>query len=245
MAECLWSDDLLSAPHDVEDKGRRVRGMFDAIAPRYDLVNSVFSLRRDAFWRRRAVALAGVTKSDVVLDIACGTGALTREFRQVGAAMVVGVDFAHQMLVRAADGRVERCTWCEADAMRLPFRSATFTVVGCAFGVRNLRELDAGLREMHRVLRPGGRAVVLEFSRPKRSLVRRVYELYSGRLMPRAASWLSGDRTGAYRYLPKSIATFPDGDGFCERMIRAGFHRCRPTALTGGIVTIYLGWQDA
>jgi demethylmenaquinone methyltransferase/2-methoxy-6-polyprenyl-1,4-benzoquinol methylase len=244
MTEPAWSKELLTAPHAVEDKARRVRRMFDAIAPRYELINALFSGGRDAYWRREAVEAAGVCPTDDVLDVACGTGDLARAFAAAGPRRVIGCDFAHSMLRRACDRRTSRIDWVEGDALQLPFPAESFSIVSCAFGVRNFQDLDAGLREMRRVLRPGGRAVILEFSRLRRRWIRVLYEAYSNRVMPAAASWISGDRMGAYRYLPRSVASFMDPEELLRRCRNAGFGRCALRPLTGGIVTVYSAWMD-
>ncbi len=246
--EPAWKAELLRAPHAAPDKAARVRRMFNGIAPRYKLVNSLFSVGRDAVWRRKAVQLATVREDDVCLDIACGTGDFARAFASAGARVVVGCDFAHQMLMRAAcfsprsTARVKtrRSLWCEADALRLPFRSASFSIASCAFGVRNFVDLDAGLAEMFRVLRPDGRAVILEFTRPPNRAARAIYEFYSNRIMPAAATLISGDRSGAYRYLPRSVVSFLRPEEMCTRLRRAGFAPARATPLTMGIVTVYV-----
>lgn len=218
--------------------------MFDSVAPRYELVNHLFSVGRDIAWRRRAVALVCAGRQDAVLDVACGTGDLLRAFAGLAEPpqQRVGCDFSHGMLCRAAaDRRNGGCCWIEADALRLPLASASFTVVSCAFGVRNFQDLDAGLREMGRILRVGGRAVILEFTRPANRLLRGLYEFYAGRLMPWAATWVSGDRTGAYRYLPRSVVSFVNVEEMCARLERAGFGDIRATRLSMGIVTVYVG----
>ncbi len=287
---------FLDAPHDVPDKASRVRRMFNGIAPRYELINSLFSLGRDEVWRRRAVELAAVSEDDEVLDVACGTGSFARALTTAGAKSVIGCDFAHEMLTRAAesasrrlsrphvsrntaglvgqagiaraqnpriairvDGKGERkdhlgaslrrslardSFWCEADALRLPFRSGSFSITSCAFGVRNFQDLDAGLTEMFRVLRPGGRAVILEFSRPASRPARGLYECYSRYLMPMAATLISGDRTGAYRYLPRSVVSFVSAEQMIGRLRRVGFARATATPLTMGIVTVYVASRD-
>lgn len=258
--EPVWTPDLLHSPHEAADKAPRVRRMFNAIAPRYELVNSLFSAGRDAYWRRSAVKLAQVRSDDEVLDIACGTGDFARAFSQAKPRRVVGCDFAHEMLIRAAGlsprGNASQASgasgfhfvggsrWIEADGLRLPFRDGCFTIASCAFGVRNFADLDAGLREMVRVLRPGGRAIIVEFTRPKNSLVRCLYELYSNRLMPIAASWISGDRSGAYRYLPKSVVSFLAADQMCAKLRAAGFVQATATPLTWGMVTIYVATRS-
>lgn len=250
--EPIWDGELLAAPHAVADKAGRVRRMFNAIAPRYTLVNSLFSAGRDAAWRRRAVTLAKITANDDVLDVACGPGEFARAFLRANPRRVIGCDFAHEMLLRAANpgsmGGVTsaggRLAYLEADAQQLPFSNAAFSVVSCAFGVRNFQDLNRGLAEMHRVLRGGGRAVVLEFSRPRNPMVRSVYEFYAGRLMPWGAAWISGDRSGAYRYLPQSVVSYLTVDQMCARFERAGFAQCSATALSCGVVTVYLAHKD-
>ena len=242
--EPAWTPEVLQAPHDVADKASRVRRMFNAIAPRYEMVNSVFSLGSDAYWRRRAVRMAEVRNDDDVLDIACGTGDFARAFARAGPRSVVGSDFAHEMLRRAGGRRAGGLTWCEADALHLPFGEGSFSIVSCAFGVRNFQDLDAGFREMFRVLRGGGRVVILEFGRPRNALVRRLYELYSNRFMPVFASWLSGDRSGAYRYLPRSVVSFLDAEGICSRLRGVGFSRATATELSAGIVSVYIAARD-
>jgi demethylmenaquinone methyltransferase/2-methoxy-6-polyprenyl-1,4-benzoquinol methylase len=235
----LWTRELLRSPHATDDKADRVRGMFNAIAERYELVNSVCSGGRDRYWRRKAVALAKVTREDRVLDIACGTGDFARAFLAGGAGTIIGCDFAHKMLALAASGpNAAAIQWVEADAQRLPFRGGAFTLTSCAFGVRNFQKLEAGLREMHRVLQPGGRAVILEFTRPGGSLIRRLYEIYSRRIMPAAATLISRDKTGAYRYLPQSVVSFVSAGQMSAALQSAGFAKVQATPLTFGVVTV-------
>ncbi len=235
-----WAGEALRRPHAVADKARRVRGMFNAIAPTYERINRLFSAGRDAYWRRRAVELAGVGAGDVVVDIACGTGDLARAMRRGGPRRVVGCDFAHEMLTRAVERGADAVGYVEADALRLPLADGAVTVTCCAFGVRNFQDLDAGLREMHRVLAPHGRAVILEFTRPANRLLRGVYELYAGRIMPVLAGWVARDRVGAYRYLPSSVLSFLDAAQMCARLAGAGFGEVQATPLTFGIVTVYV-----
>lgn len=262
MTDPVWTPELLESPHDASDKAQRVRRMFDAIAPRYDLVNAVCSAGRDAYWRTQAVALADIRADDDVLDVACGTGDFARAFAAARPRRVAGVDFAHEMLVRAAranrgvspgdDDETGRAMehpdlnlhWIEADALRLPFADGTFSIVSCAFGVRNFADLDAGLREMRRVLCPRGRAIILEFTRPRHALARRLYEFYANRIMPLAATWISGDRTGAYRYLPRSVVSFVSSRQMVDRLFRAGFSRAVSRPLTFGVVTMYRADRD-
>ena len=220
--------------------------MFNSLAPRYELVNTLFSAGRDAYWRRRAVELARVAPDDDVLDVACGTGDFARAFARPHPRSVIGCDFAHDMLKLAlargetpGDSTVP-IRWCEGDAQNLPFESARFSIVSCAFGVRNLADLDRGLREMLRVLRTGGRAVILEFTRPRNGMARAVYEVYSSRIMPVLASWVSRDRTGAYRYLPRSVVSFLNAEQMIDRLTEVGFSDVTSTPLTMGVVTVYV-----
>ncbi len=235
----VWSPEALKSPHAAVDKASRVRRMFNAIAPRYELVNSLFSAGRDGAWRRKAVMLSGAHSTDVVLDVACGTGDFARAFATTGAT-VIGCDFAREMLVRAASRGGRNLSWCEADAQNLPFADASFSIVSCAFGVRNFQELGCGLREMRRVLRPGGRAVILEFGKPRGRFFRRCYDFYTNRLMPFGATLVSGDRTGAYQYLPRSVASFPSADEMTAELRCAGFAHCSAKPLTFGAVYVYV-----
>ncbi len=236
----LWDEARLTDPHGQPDKAARVRRMFDAIAPTYERVNRVASAGRDARWRRRAVALADVRSDDRVLDVACGTGDLARLFAASGPALVVGIDFAANMLRLAAARGAARLAWAQGDALRLPFADACFSVVGCAFGVRNFCDLAAGLAEMHRVLRRGGRAVIVEFGLPTGRLRRRAYRLYFEHILPRLGAALSGDRNGAYRYLPKSVMSFPDPAGLARALRSAGFADVQTAPMTAGIAVAYL-----
>jgi demethylmenaquinone methyltransferase/2-methoxy-6-polyprenyl-1,4-benzoquinol methylase len=241
LTEPAWTRGELCAPHEAADKASKVRRMFNAIAPRYELINSLFSAGRDAVWRRRAVQLATVGRRDLVLDVACGTGDFARAFLDAGPKLVVGCDFAHDMLTLAADRGRAGLQWCEGDALHLPFGDQSFAITSCAFGVRNFQSLGAGLAEMHRILGPGGRVVILEFSRPRNRIARGLYELYSTRIMPVAASVISRDRSGAYRYLPRSVVSFIDADQMCAELQQAGFTDVKATPLTFGVVTVYTG----
>jgi demethylmenaquinone methyltransferase/2-methoxy-6-polyprenyl-1,4-benzoquinol methylase len=237
----LWNDELLRSPHQVADKDVRVRSMFNHIAQRYERTNTICSGGRDATWRKAAVDRAEVAFDDDVLDVACGTGDLTRALAARRPRSITGCDFAHQMLTRAVASSGPLRRWVEADALRLPFADRTFSLVTCAFGVRNFVDLNAGLREFRRVLKPFGRVVILEFARPRSRLFRFVYETYAGRVMPWAATWISGDRSGAYRYLPRSVVSFPDAEQMRGHLARAGFEVCTATPRTFGAVIIYGG----
>lgn len=247
--DTLWDTTRLSDPHAQPDKSRRVQAMFDAIAPTYELVNRVLSAGRDASWRRTAVRMAEVRTEDRVLDLACGTGDFARAFHRAKAASVVGSDFSSGMLSLAAQRAIESprgvgpsapIRWCRGDAHHLPFADGSFSIVSCAFGVRNFQHLEIGLSEMHRVLAVGGRAVILEFTMPRSKLLGRAYRFYFRRVLPRVARWISRDRSGAYDYLPNSVESFIDERGMVTALKSAGFDQVEHRTLTAGIVAVYV-----
>lgn len=236
----VWDRPRLADPHGQSDKADRVRTMFDAIAPTYERVNRVTSIGRDAYWRRTAVAMAGIRPTDRVLDVACGTGDFARAFAEARPAVVIGSDFAERMLALAASRGDGAIKWCRADGTALPFGDGAFTIVSCGFGVRNFQDLGAGLREFHRVLRSGGRAVILEFSMPRSRILRAIYMTYFRRILPWLATRISRDRTGAYRYLPRSVSSFVDTRGMAAALTDAGFSSVEHRGLTAGIVTVHV-----
>src|SRR5437762_3740890 len=199
---------------DPESASRAVREMFTAIAPRYDLLNHLLSANVDKLWWRRTARTfsAVLARPDAkVLDLCCGTGDMAFALRRQGSeAHITGADFSHAMLVRAtakSDQR-QKMRWIEADALRLPFPDESFDLVTSAFGFRNLADYDAGLREICRVLRPGGECGILEFSEP-RGLMGKIYNLYFKGVLPRVGRLISGS-SGAYSYLPASVQRFPE-----------------------------------
>ncbi len=241
--KAIWDEQRLADPHRQPDKARRVQAMFDRIAPTYERVNRVLSAGRDDYWRRKAVELASVRRDDRVLDIACGTGDLSRAFAAANPRRVVGSDFSAEMLTLAAARGAPSVSWCKADAQALPFSDGAFTVAGCAFGIRNLQDLPRGLGELRRVLTPDGRLVILEFGMPTFPPIRAAYSLYFRHVLPRAARWISGDRSGAYDYLPQSVTSFLDQAGMISALRSAGFARVEARRLTFGVVTVYLAWK--
>lgn len=234
-----------------EEKAAAVRRMFGSIAPRYDLLNHLLSLNIDRRWRRTAVdrLLAGLPERGVFLDACAGTldFALELASRPGFRGSVVGSDFALPMLERGArklesgeGGGSSAVRPVCADALRLPFRDATFQGLTVGFGVRNLSDLDAGLREFRRVLRPGGRLVILEFTTPRWAPFRALYLFYFRRILPWIGRRLSGHDT-AYAYLPASVLDFPEPPELARRLERAGLDRVRWETRTGGIVAIHTG----
>jgi demethylmenaquinone methyltransferase/2-methoxy-6-polyprenyl-1,4-benzoquinol methylase len=220
----------------AERTAQGVRRMFDRVAPRYDLANTVFSMGQDRAWRQAAARATRLAAGEVAVDVACGTGALTRELEAVApGAVVVGLDFSQEMLKRAGHGR-----FATGDAIQLPLADASVDVVTIAFGLRNLPEPGQGLLEFRRVLRPGGRLVVCEFSTPVVPVLRDVYRRYLTRLMPVAARRLTSDPE-AYQYLARSIGAWPDQPGLARWIQDAGFAQVAWRDLTGGIVALHRG----
>jgi demethylmenaquinone methyltransferase/2-methoxy-6-polyprenyl-1,4-benzoquinol methylase len=216
-----------------------VRRMFDRVAPRYDLANTVFSLGQDRAWRQAAARAAGLAGGQTAVDVACGTGALTRELAaSAPGATVLGVDFSWEMVRRAAAAPGPAAAYLVGDALRLPLRDASVDVVTIAFGLRNLPEPGRGLLEFRRVLRPGGRLVVCEFSQPVVPVLRGVYRRYLTRLMPLAARRLTSDPE-AYQYLARSIGAWPDQPDLAAWLQQARFTAVAWRDLTGGIVALH------
>jgi demethylmenaquinone methyltransferase/2-methoxy-6-polyprenyl-1,4-benzoquinol methylase len=217
-----------------------VRRMFDRVAPRYDLANTVFSLGQDRRWRRAAAAAARPAGGERAVDVACGTGALTRELAAAApGALVLGVDFSQEMLGHAPKG-VPRTAYLVGDALRLPLRDEAVDLVTIAFGLRNLPEPGQGLLEVRRVLRPGGRLVVCEFSQPVVPVLRGAYRRYLTRLLPLAARRLTSDPE-AYQYLARSIGAWPDQQGLAAWLRDAGFAEVAWRDLSAGIVALHRG----
>jgi demethylmenaquinone methyltransferase/2-methoxy-6-polyprenyl-1,4-benzoquinol methylase len=224
-------------PPAAERTAPGVQRMFDRVAPRYDLANTVFSLGQDKGWRQAAAGATRLGAGEVAVDVACGTGALTRDLQALAPeAQVVGMDFSHGMLARAEPG----LRLAAADALALPLADASVDVVTIAFGLRNLPEPGQGLLEFRRVLRPGGRLVVCEFSQPVVPVFREVYRRYLTRLMPVAARRLTSDPE-AYQYLARSIGAWPDQPGLARWLQEAGFTAVAWRNLSSGIVALHRG----
>jgi demethylmenaquinone methyltransferase/2-methoxy-6-polyprenyl-1,4-benzoquinol methylase len=242
-----WADQDLTNPHASTEKPEKVRRMFAAIARSYDLNNRLHSFGQDQRWRRFAVRAAGVRAGDVVLDVACGTGDLTRAFARARPApgRVIGLDFTQEMLDIAEEKRRRSpldagITYLRGDAQNLPFPPASIDVLSIAFGIRNVGDPASALREFHRVLRPGGRLVILEFDRPRWAPLRWLSDLYTQRIMPFTATLISRDRSGAYRYLPRSVQTFLDRDQLADLLRATGFSAVRSTPLSFGICVCHV-----
>jgi demethylmenaquinone methyltransferase/2-methoxy-6-polyprenyl-1,4-benzoquinol methylase len=241
----IHRDDAHLAATGGAEKRAYVRRIFSEIAPRYDLLNHVLSLNVDRMWRRRAIrALAWErAPAGTYVDLCAGTLDVGAELaRRPGfRGLVIGADFAEPML-RAGKGKAPRAALAPvvADAIALPIADGSVAGAIVAFGVRNLADLDAGLREAWRVLEPRARFVILEFSTPRTPAVRACYHFYFRRILPLVGRMVSGHET-AYRYLPESVANFPDRDHLIRRMERAGFRNVQSRALTFGIAALHWG----
>jgi demethylmenaquinone methyltransferase/2-methoxy-6-polyprenyl-1,4-benzoquinol methylase len=228
-----------------QEAARWVRGMFGRVAHRYDLANHLLSFNIDRYWRAHTVSRVReiLERPDArVLDICCGTGDLVLALAKTGRP-VLGSDFCHPMLI-AAHEKIERrratAALFESDALRLPLRDASLDLLTVAFGFRNLANYESGLAEVRRVLRPGGVAAILEFSRPPNRAFAALYNFYSRRILPFLGGAISGSRD-AYTYLPDSVRKFPDGPELARKISAAGFRSVEFEYLTGGIVALHLG----
>ncbi|WP_346699853.1 bifunctional demethylmenaquinone methyltransferase/2-methoxy-6-polyprenyl-1,4-benzoquinol methylase UbiE [uncultured Alistipes sp.] len=234
-------------PYNTDQtKKEEVREMFDHIAPKYDLLNHTLSMSIDRLWRRHVVRIVRRAKPRRILDVATGTGDLAIAMaRRIKDVQILAVDLSERMLdvarrkveVRGLDGRI---VLDHGDAEHLDLAPASVDVATVAFGVRNFGDLDLGLRELARVVKPGGKVVILEFSRPANPLFRAVYEFYSYRILPRIGGMVSHDRK-AYEYLPASVGEFPLPAEFLRRLEAAGFKNCRARSQSCGIAQIYTG----
>ncbi|HET7865270.1 MAG TPA: bifunctional demethylmenaquinone methyltransferase/2-methoxy-6-polyprenyl-1,4-benzoquinol methylase UbiE [Burkholderiaceae bacterium] len=229
---------------DEADKARRVRGVFDSVASRYDVMNDLMSLGLHRVWKAYTLAVSGVREGQRVLDIAGGTGDLALAFaRKVGTrGEVVHTDINEAMLRTGRDRLIDAgvvLPTLVCDAEKLPFASDRFDVVSVAFGLRNMTHKDLALREMQRVLKPGGRLLVLEFSRVAAPL-RRAYDWYSFQVLPRLGRWVAGDEA-SYRYLAESIRMHPGQAELRELMKTAGFGHVDVHNLSAGVVALHCG----
>jgi demethylmenaquinone methyltransferase/2-methoxy-6-polyprenyl-1,4-benzoquinol methylase len=238
---------------DAQSAARAVREMFTSIAPRYDVLNHVLSFNVDRlWWWRTARAFAPILSdpSSRILDLCCGTGDMTFALRKQSRTsqihpQILGADFSHAMLQRASQksaavsSQTSALRWIEADALNLPFPDRHFHLVTSAFGFRNLADYDAGLREIVRILQPGGECGILDFSEPS-GLMGTIYRLYFKHVLPRIGTLISGV-SGPYAYLPSSVERFPAPAEMLDRMRRAGFREATWTPYTFGIAGLYRG----
>jgi demethylmenaquinone methyltransferase / 2-methoxy-6-polyprenyl-1,4-benzoquinol methylase len=230
-----------------QDASRQVREMFTRIAPRYDFLNHLLSGQMDRLWRARtARELKPILDRShaMVLDLCCGTGDLTFALQRKGRARIVGADFSHSMLVRAREKSISAngsasAPFLEADALRLPFPRASFDLVTTAFGFRNLANYEDGLKEIFRILKPGGTLAILEFADPAPGFLGDAYRFYCGTVLPKIGGWISGDAE-AYSYLPKSVGRFFRPPELAALLTKAGYIQVRYHLMTLGSVALHL-----
>ena len=228
-----------------QEHARKVRDMFAEISARYDLLNHLLSGNMDKRWRRRVAGeiRSGLKSDDRILDVACGTGDLALTLFESTGARIVGTDFCRPMLELAARKALTENSpirYVEGDALKLPFLNDAFDAATIGFGLRNLSNIEDGLSELFRVLKPGGRVAVLEFSKPVLPGFRVLFQFYFVRVLPLLGGIVSGSRS-AYQYLPASVSNFPDQKRLASLMIEIGFGQVVYQNLTGGIAAIHLG----
>lgn len=231
----------------LEERERYVQDLFRRVAPKYDFLNRLLSFRRDVAWRRFTARKAGLEPGGSVLDVATGTGDLAFDLAEVvgSTGRVVGLDFTEEMLVRArakADklGLADVCRFVQGNALELPFEDAQFDAATIAFGLRNVVDRERCLLEMRRVVKPGGRVLVLEFSQPVWPVFRQVYLLYFRHILPFIGRLVQGD-ADTYRYLPETVLAFPDQEALAANMRNLGFHNVHYYNLSGGICCLHIG----
>ena len=239
---------------DVEarEKVRLVRGVFDSVAGKYDLMNDLMSAGVHRLWKDAAAAKLNPRPGETILDVAGGTGDMARRYskmargaqqRMGGAdASVIVLDYNAEMILAGVEkGGEPEMSWTVGDAMNLPLPDASVDAYSISFGIRNVSDVAGALKEARRVLKPGGRFLCLEFSRPVAGPVRRAYDAWSFHAIPRIGGWVAGDRD-SYQYLVESIRRFPDQTTFTRMIEQAGFSRVTCTNLSGGIAALHHGW---
>ena len=248
-ADPAIADDKPTA--SVDKSGKRVQTMFGQIAGRYDFLNHFLSGGVDYYWRWRTVRTIPPNDTAPILDVCTGTGDLALSWwkKSRGKVAVVGSDFTYEMLELANVKRDKKLptesrqllSFLEADTLRLPFKDSLFQIVSVAFGLRNVSDTDAGIREMMRVCQPGGRVVVLEFSLPGNRILRSMYLWYFKNVLPRIGQLLARNQQSAYNYLPDSVSEFPYGQALADRLTACGLTDVKWKPLTFGIATLYFG----
>jgi len=224
-------------------KKAQVADMFNDIAGHYDFLNHFLSLGIDKGWRKKAIAEVAKVAPGKILDVATGTGDLAIAAASLKPDQITGIDIAEQMLEvgrkKIAGLKLDAIISLQSgDSEALPFAAGTFDAVTCAYGVRNFEHLEAGLREMYRVTRAGGKVVILEFSHPKKFPVKQLYRFYFKNILPLLGKLVSKNNR-AYTYLPESVMAFPEGNVFCEMLLKCGFKNANARPLTFGITTLY------
>jgi demethylmenaquinone methyltransferase / 2-methoxy-6-polyprenyl-1,4-benzoquinol methylase len=235
----------------LDKKEVRIRRMFGDIAPWYDTLNHLLSFNIDRYWRWRTTRLVPANNDAPILDLCTGTGDLALAYHRAAAGQIpiLASDFCHPMLIRAIAKTTKkraghRIQVVEADAQELPFPDNTFQIATVAFGLRNVTDFRRGLSEMARVVRPGGRVAVLEFSKPRHWLFGRAYRFYFRHILPKVGQWFSRSQDSAYQYLPASVLEFPDYEALMSEMAKHGLTDLHYHAMTFGIATLYVGTKQ-
>lgn len=237
---------------DAKEKVRMVRGVFDSVASNYDLMNDLMSAGVHRLWKDAAAAKLNARPGETILDVAGGTGDMARRYSKMARAAqqrmggedasVIVLDYNAEMILNGvAKGGEPEMQWTVGDAMALPLPDASVDAYSISFGIRNVADVPAALREARRVLKPGGRFLCLEFSRPTTGAIRKAYDAWSFHAIPRIGEWVAKDRD-SYQYLVESIRRFPDQQTFKRMIEDAGFSRVTVTNLTGGVAAIHHGW---
>ena len=222
-----------------------VEGIFNDIAPRYDLLNHLLSMNIDKGWRKKAMKYIGEQEKECLLDAACGTGDFSIAAYRAGVKQVTGIDISANMVEvgrkKVSEMGLEQVISLQhGDSEQMEFPDHSFDVVTVAFGVRNFEHLELGLREMQRVLRPGGKVIILEFSMPEHFPMKQLYRFYFRHILPSIGGWISGNK-GAYTYLPESVMKFPQGRHFLDILEKCGFEKSIQRKLSFGIASLYVG----
>lgn len=234
----------------LEEKAHKVAAVFDSVASRYDLMNDLMSLGIHRWWKQYTLMKANVRAGQWVLDVAGGTGDLAKQFaKDVGNKKggVVLADINASMLEvgrdRLLDNGVTHVQYVQANAENLPFQTNHFDCITIAFGLRNVSQKALALQSMYRILKPGGKLLVLEFSKPVLSVLEKLYDQYSFHIVPKLGRWITGDQA-SYEYLVESIRMHPDQENLKQMMLDAGFDQCDYENLSGGIVALHCGYKD-
>ncbi|EKD54182.1 MAG: hypothetical protein ACD_60C00118G0003 [uncultured bacterium] len=233
----------------IKEKAKRVADVFHSVASRYDVMNDLMSFGLHRLWKRFAISESGVREGHVVLDVAGGTGDLTREFsKKIGKrGHVILTDINESMLMRGRErlvdeGIVNHVSYVQANAERLPFKENYFDCITIAFGLRNVTDKAAALHSMYRLLKPGGKLLILEFSKPVLPFLNTLYDAYSFKIIPKLGEWMTKD-AGSYQYLVESIRMHPDQETLKKMMQTVGFEEVDYYNLTGGIVALHKGFK--
>lgn len=240
-------DNIVPYAGSADAKKQQVGQMFDNISHRYDLLNRILSFGIDVWWRKKAINTLASVKPLQILDVATGTADLALEAMRLRPEKIIGIDISDGMLEKGREKIRRRnlenqIELCHADSENLPFEANSFDAVMVSFGVRNFENLEQGLSEIFRVLRPGGMLMVLEFSKPSNAVVRGLYHFYNRTFLPFTGRLLSSDKA-AYTYLPESVEAFPEGIKFLQILTKQHFQHTKALPLTFGISTIYTGMK--